>query len=130
MAVAGVRSVWWVLSVIILRRRPAMGHRGPDAAEVCTCPQMARSASSVLPPPQASAAPRSAAAILTFIVLLILPIAHQAGPFIQNFLPIYASIAAVADLLTAAMLLGQFLSDRRFPWVSWRGRISSPARSS
>ena len=56
-----------------------------------------------------------AAAILTLIVLLILPIARQAGPFIQNFLPVYASIAAAADLLTATMLLGQFLSDRRFP---------------
>ena len=59
-------------------------------------------------------AARSAAAVLTLIVLLILPIARQAGPFIQNFLPVYASIAAAADLLTATMLLGQFLSDRRF----------------
>jgi len=60
-------------------------------------------------------AARSAAAILTLIVLLILPVARQAGPFIQNFLPVYASIAAAADLLTASLLLGQLLSDRRFP---------------
>ncbi|MCA1597533.1 MAG: MASE4 domain-containing protein [Chloroflexi bacterium] len=44
--------------------------------------------------------------------VLILPIARQAGPHIQVFLAIYASLASAADLVTAYLLFGQFRTTR------------------
>ncbi|HEV2662210.1 MAG TPA: MASE4 domain-containing protein [Ktedonobacteraceae bacterium] len=50
--------------------------------------------------------------VLTLIALFILPDARQAVTRVPAFLPIYTALAFFADLMTAYLLFGQFMSTR------------------
>ena len=72
------------------------------------------------PPSLASAPPTPghyraallAVAMLGLVTALSLPFARHPGPHIPPFLPMYAVLASAADLVTAYLLLGHFLSAR------------------
>ena len=51
-------------------------------------------------------------ALLIAVPLLSLPFLLRQGPFIQVFLPMWGSVACLADLLTAYLLFGQFRGTR------------------
>lgn len=53
-----------------------------------------------------------ASTLLTLVALLILPYARQAVAHVPAFLPAYAMLAIFADLMTAYLLFGQFMSTR------------------
>lgn len=61
-----------------------------------------------------------AAAILTFLIMLTIwtfPRAHEALPVMRGFLPAWAAVAFLADILTAYLLWGQALAGQDRPLV-------------